>query len=609
MAEVFKSTHEHLLDIRLRTPKGLPPRSVSSSVREMMGGPITATSAIRDLIRGKGYQAEVDRTPTKIPLGRIFTPVSLQLIGTFALNQLAKIMGGKVTGKGKSVSEASEEVTRQKGIFSHAFTEMGKSLKLGFGVIKGYVLAPFFDVVKNTLMPLFNPLQDLLMSLARGALIPLVQRILPPLQDLFLNLSRKILPNVIDMGNKVGDWLSNKIQAFSAWLFKQGGFEKITAVLGAVFSAISEVVMGIINWFRNPEHLKSFKETLFAIGSAIGKFFSNPEHVRSITKIVIALGGLHYIGKLLNPIYKFLVSLVAMKALFGGAGGAIGKILLRFMGPVGLIASALMAGYALGKWLDKMLGISDILGIFIFKLWDKVLHPLGKMLGDVAVWVYDRLIGPIIKGWGMLAVLFYDKVLKPIGEGFAWWWPKLKFVLDIIGKIVGFVVDGVVGGLVKAWGIIKPISDRIMNAITKIFAWIGKAIERIDRFLHPFSGSISKREMEVSDQSGFQAKVWRREQGIGGYKIGETKVTPIKAYALGGQVEETGLAYLHQGETVVPSSSSKDFSDGTTKEMLTVLKDIRYSGVSQIDFLRRQIDELRGLKNQSIDSILQLEVA
>jgi hypothetical protein len=155
------------------------------------------------------------------------------------------------------------------------------------------------------------------------------------------------------------------------------------------------------------------------------------------------------------------------------------------------------------------------------------------------------------------------------------------------GVAIGMFVDKLFG-----------ISDKLGDYFSKQ-KWFQKLV----------GAEINEEEALASNQSGSQAKAERRRLGLGGYKEGEATVTPIKAYALGGQVEETGLAYLHQGETVVPSSSSKDFSDGTTKEMLTVLKDIRYSGVSQIDFLRRQIDELRGLKNQSIDSILQLEVA
>jgi hypothetical protein len=484
----------------------------------------------------------------KVPLPMLLKiqPVSVQFLSPVTMMQLRKIFsfGPSIKVAGRNISEEAEQDKRQKSIF----TEFGKSLKLALGAAKGYILGPFFDVVKNTLFPLFNPIQDFLITIAQKSLIPLTQKILPELQDKLMNLANKILPSVSWAAEKAGNVLSK------SWVLN-------TILVVSGFGLLGKIILPLVT------KLKFLKLIFQGVGI---------EAAVAATKGAASRGFFTTVISELGLFFRWFKGLFSFKFFASALEGVTGFFTTIFRSVRMAFSSA-----SLGVWTKTILsGFSTL----ISGLW--------KSLPGLFKGVFSS-IGMLFKGQLFTAISSLLPRLLSVGRvlfGFLAGPAGLIVTTFLTAYSIGKYVDSLLG-----------VSNKLGGSLSKQ-KWFQKLV----------GAKINEEETVASNQRGSQAKAERRRLGLGGYKEWEEKptVTPIKSYKSGGVVDKTGLAYLHQGESVISNNFEVGAFSGVGKEMLVVLKDIRGFNRDTLYSLKdKPRTEINSLQSSILSNIFQLGVA
>lgn len=243
-------------------------------------------------------------------------------------------------------------------------------------------------------------------------------------------------------------------------------------------------------------------------------------------------------------------------------------------------------------------------GEFLKWLWDKVLVPVGKVIGEALVIAFDKvakvaksfwndvlvplgkalmeMVGPAVEAvsavltWLWLNVLkplgsFIGAILMPIIEGlvaifeFLWKYvlkPLVNFVGNVlvsvftnafksIGGIIGGVKDIFVGLMKFITGIFTGDWKKAWDGVKQIFKGVFDSLWSIVKFplnliidgINALIGGLNKLSFDIPD--------WV-PGSLGGKSFG-ISIPKIPKLAVGtNYVAEDGLAYLHEGEAVVP---------------------------------------------------------
>lgn len=239
------------------------------------------------------------------------------------------------------------------------------------------------------------------------------------------------------------------------------------------------------------------------------------EHLRTTGEALAGLvpeTGIDPLDALINGLIKFVADLFGAVVDFhlwlGKMGVELGLAFLdaiatgvQFLYEIGqkvwdLLAPVLEEGFALlidfGKWV-----------------WDSVTGALGNIasfLKGFGTWVWEQLleaigtIGDVVGGGVEFATWLWDEITTALGN-----------LPDILGGLATWVWDALTAAL-------KDVVNAIIGAANSIIRWL-KSI----------------------DVMGFAPFQWMSE---------------LPTLQRGGRVEETGVAVVHKGETVVPAGVS-----------------------------------------------------
>lgn len=216
----------------------------------------------------------------------------------------------------------------------------------------------------------------------------------------------------------------------------------------------------------------------------------------------------------------------------GGLGLFIGNIPLIVIG-----AGVLILGTIVKYW--------DKISAFLWKglQWlveqgDWVRQHLGDVIGDL----YDGFVNSVIN-----IVYWFDTIftsIKGILDGI------IKFVKGVFTGDWKLAWEGVKDIFANIWKAIYTTVSAICYAIFTIISTIGNVIK--DVLLWPFK-KISEIISDLSDSEN------RRGGGGGRHRI--------SSYAVGtNYVPNDGLAYLHQGEAVIPKKYNQPYQQGMSNE-------------------------------------------
>jgi hypothetical protein len=152
----------------------------------------------------------------------------------------------------------------------------------------------------------------------------------------------------------------------------------------------------------------------------------------------------------------------------------------------------------------------------------------------------------VIDAFGEVVQFVRDKVVEPIGN-------LLAKIGDFIGKVVGWIKDRFVGAWEAAAGPVIAAIGKIIDTIETLIGWIKDAIEWLGKL-----GSSTPAPMTAEGAPAIAPHV-----------------NPPHA-AMGGFVARSGLAVIHQGETISPAGSGLTViinGDVTGEEIVRKVRD------------------------------------
>ena len=214
-------------------------------------------------------------------------------------------------------------------------------------------------------------------------------------------------------------------------------------------------------------------------------------------------------------------ALTAIPALIGSIGGIGSALMAIITGPIGLIVAA-VAGLFIA-WQTNFLGIRDI-------------------VGNVVDWFMEYVWPTIEKIFSVIAGIVETYIGLVIGY--------IELVITVISTVVGWILDVAVPLFSDAFGaiadVIGAIVGTIVGVIEGIIGVVATVAEAIGGFFDFITGGTDKAKKQIGsvgpiDKSG----------NAGGRRTPGGRRPP--SYDVGSwRVPDTGLAFLHADEMVVP---------------------------------------------------------
>lgn len=556
MAESFKTIHEHILEYKIKDSASKPAETLQKKLQEMVKPPAMSPFQVMSRAIRFNIPIPVSRTafarttPPPLPgtppslssemsrTDKILSkakgdPVYLTWMAPQFQSMLAKLLipggAGGVMGEAAIAFEKKKANIFTRG-FSTIFENLHKSMMSWWGMVKGYALAPVFDMLKFTLMPLLNPVQDFLINLVSGFFYPIATRIGPKLQDIFLNLGLRLMPKVEQAGKAMGDWLLDLLTRFEDWT-KSEDFDEWMKSTKLFFKELYKFVKDDLYPF--------VKDILVPLIKSIYKDFKpfaqaaleHPKTTLAIGAGVYATAKYDLVGKLFTAIGFASLSreLAALRlALLGTTGATTGTTaaagLLTKGWQVVAVAAAALVGYGIGKLLDGLLGVSErISEWYLF---------MKEMQSRLQVWLYDTFVAPLLE-W-----------LTPVGEALKsvgiWLWENLITPVMNFGAKAGewLGLDKLMLKLIEFW-------DKFKEYFSLVFEFIQR----------PFS-TLRKYERMVEDTAGTSGNVLRSQRHAKEAAVARSVATIIPSAQEGGMVGHEGLTYVHSGELITPAGAA-----------------------------------------------------
>lgn len=400
--------------------------------------------------------------------------------------------------------------------------------------------------------------------------------------------------------------MKNISDIFKGFFDGLGKAVKYIAILGGISLIIKEVT-GLIKTFSDTG--LSLSDVAILLGSVLGELAIAFTIVAGATKLmdwqgiagaVIILGGfaivINQVTKLLEVFSKsgLTVGDVAglMASIFGTLVGLMGTIVV--LGPMmtaGLIPFAVVvAGISalLIVMANTIPVILEALGKFINNVAPSIksiLETIGKLIENI-IYALGKTLPPIIDSVGRL----FEKVFNGISKVISTVGDVIVRILNTAKDLVDSVLKSILNFINDLGPAINTFVDNVIKAVTKLVNFVVSAVEYlVNRVVDGLNGIASVINM------------------LPGVNIKKTSYVNIPRFvpklAVGtNYVPEDQLAYIHEGEAVIPKkfNSQEYFGNGNeeTNSLLQTLIEkvenieinpyttVRDVGQASIDYIR-----------------------
>lgn len=327
----------------------------------------------------------------------------------------------------------------------------------------------------------------------------------------------------------------------------------------------------------------------------------------SIAKVLAVVGPLLIVvGKIITPITKAITltgkiigSLSKLAPIFKGIKTALSGIMfaVKALGAVimanpivaiitGIVALIVLL-YAKCEWFRNLVntivlgiattiktivtGIASFIGGIIGTIVDyikntvllivaivaTVIETIYNVVSGVALWIYDNVLLPIFNFFATIFTAIYNTVASFIGTVFAifgtvasWIYnnvlaPIFNFFYSIfngIWNVICVVVDKIKSAFHTVADVVKSVFGSVKSFISSIFGTVGGIIKT------PINGVIKGINKVFSAMNKIKVPDW--VPGLGGKSVNFKMIPSLNVGT--NNVKHEGLAYLHQGEAVVP---------------------------------------------------------
>jgi hypothetical protein len=380
------------------------------------------------------------------------------------------------------------------------------------------ILGQRMDDVKQTIGDALMPYLQKLVSWVSSSVVP----VLLSFSGWFTQTAIPAIVMMVQKGSEFIDWLQKNSAALAA--------VKIVGIIVA-----GALVAAFIAWAiaAGAAAVATIAATwpILAIGAAIALL---------VVGIIWAVQNWGAIVAWLKNVWG------GIAAWFGGIFSAIGTFFHGFWDGI--------VGFFKGIW-DKIVGFAKTFGltiltvltgpigwlvIFIIQHWNQIMDFLkgiwNKIVGFATSFMTNLAVGLYLAWTGIV------NKIHSIWDGITGW---LKGVWD---KIVGFAKSWLTNLEVGLYLAFKGISDKIHGIWNGITGIIKGAINTIIGAINGFIGFIDGIQIHIPSigVGPFQTPAFNWN-GVG--------IPKIPMLAQGGFVQNTGLAYIHQGETILPAGS------------------------------------------------------
>ena len=333
-------------------------------------------------------------------------------------------------------------------------------------------------------------------------------------------------------------------------------FQTLSAELGQQLLPIVNDVLGVlqnvIKWFNNLDD--SGKRVVLILGGI----------ALAIGPVATAIGGLITIGTGISKITEAMkkwevvtkLQTVATKAMTI-AQGALNTVMN--MNPISLIIIAIVALIAIIVLLwTKCEWFRDGVMAVINAIWS-VIQTVATFIGNIFQTVFNVVSGVFNAIWSVVQTVFnfiwtivqnyvnfwitvWSTIFNVVSTVLTTIWNTIQSVFNFIWGIISGVINSIISAFRNVANIVKSVFTSVKNAISNLFSGVVNIIKA------PINGLIGLINGVIKGLNKIKMPDW--VPAIGGKGI---NIPLIPKLATGtNYVAGEGLAYLHEGEAVVP---------------------------------------------------------
>ena len=333
-------------------------------------------------------------------------------------------------------------------------------------------------------------------------------------------------------------------------------FQTLSAELGQQLLPIVNDVLGalqsVIKWFNNLD--ASGKRVVLILGGI----------ALAIGPVATAIGGLITIGTGISKITEAMkkwevvtkLQAVATKAMTI-AQGALNAVMN--MNPISLIIIAIVALIAIIVLLwTKCEWFRDGVMAVINAIWS-VIQTVATFIGNIFQTVFNVVSGVFNAIWSVVQTVFnfiwtivqnyvnfwitvWSTIFNVVSTVLTTIWNTIQSVFNFIWGIISGVINSIISAFRNVANIVKSVFTSVKNAISSLFKGVVNIIKA------PINGLIGLINGVIKGLNKIKLPDW--VPAIGGKGI---NIPLIPKLATGtNYVAGEGLAYLHEGEAVVP---------------------------------------------------------
>lgn len=316
----------------------------------------------------------------------------------------------------------------------------------------------------------------------------------------------------------------------------------------ALLPFVTDAVKGltkVANWFSNlDESGKRTVLTLAGIALAIGPVSS-------------AIGGLIKIGSGIKTLITTIKSWSVVTKLMTAAQASLN--LVMSMNPITLIIIAIVALIAIIVLLwTKCEWFRDGVMAVINAIWS-VIQTVATFIGNIFQTVFNVVSGVFNAIWSVVQTVFnfiwtivqnyvnfwitvWSTIFNVVSTVLTTIWNTIQSVFNFIWGIISGVINSIISAFRNVANIVKSVFTSVKNAISSLFKGVVNIIKA------PINGLIGLINGVIKGLNKIKLPDW--VPAIGGKGI---NIPLIPKLATGtNYVAGEGLAYLHEGEAVVP---------------------------------------------------------
>ena len=329
---------------------------------------------------------------------------------------------------------------------------------------------------------------------------------------------------------------------------KDGFNTALGSMTESLLPFVTEAVEGltkIADWFANlDENGKRTVLTIAGIALAIGPVSS-------------AIGGLIKVGSGIKTLITTIKSWSVVTKLMTAAQASLN--LVMSMNPITLIIIAIVALIAIIVLLwTKCEWFRDGVMAVINAIWS-VIQTVATFIGNIFQIVFNVVSGVFNAIWSVVQTVFnfiwtivqnyvnfwitvWSTIFNVVSTVLTTIWNTIQSVFNFIWGIISGVINSIISAFRNVANIVKSVFTSVKNAISSLFKGVVNIIKA------PINGLIGLINGVIKGLNKIKLPDW--VPAIGGKGI---NIPLIPKLATGtNYVAGEGLAYLHEGEAVVP---------------------------------------------------------